>query len=312
MKNKKVIVTTTINEPTKATLEYCKKVDWDFIIVGDTKTPHESYTSLSKEYSQLIYLHPDEQELLYPELSQVLGWKTIQRRNIGFVHAYKLGYEIMATVDDDNIPYDNWGVDIKVHNIIETDIYTTENIVFDPLSPTKYSNLWHRGFPIQLLKYRNLIQYSGKDKIKVFIQANLWDGDPDIDAICRLSNSPMVKFDPDIKPYSSSCEFIPFNSQNTILSTLILKHYFMFPFIGRMDDIWGGYILQHFIGSGNIIFDKPTVYQERNTQDLIKNLNDEIFGYRNTLELLNNINNFESYLPIKSLEAFKIYQSYFN
>ena len=134
MKNKKVIVTTTINEPTKATLEYCKKVDWDFIIVGDTKTPHESYTSLSKEYSQLIYLHPDEQELLYPELSQVLGWKTIQRRNIGFVHAYKLGYEIMATVDDDNIPYDNWGVDIKVHNIIETDIYTTENIVFDPLS----------------------------------------------------------------------------------------------------------------------------------------------------------------------------------
>ena len=46
---KKIIVTTTINEPTEATLKYCQKKDWDFIIVGDTKTPHNSYISLQKK-----------------------------------------------------------------------------------------------------------------------------------------------------------------------------------------------------------------------------------------------------------------------
>ena len=46
----KCIVTTTINEPTKATLEFCKKEDWTFIIVGDTKTPEASYRKLEIAY----------------------------------------------------------------------------------------------------------------------------------------------------------------------------------------------------------------------------------------------------------------------
>ena len=43
---KKIIVTTTIKEPTKAILKFCEKKDWSFIIVGDKKTPHESYYKL--------------------------------------------------------------------------------------------------------------------------------------------------------------------------------------------------------------------------------------------------------------------------
>ena len=49
----KAIVTTTIHKPTSATLEYCKKTEednWHFIIVGDTKTPHEDYKDLEKRY----------------------------------------------------------------------------------------------------------------------------------------------------------------------------------------------------------------------------------------------------------------------
>jgi hypothetical protein len=48
---KKFIVTTTINEPTKATLKFCniaKEKDWTFVIVGDTKTPHHLYNELQK------------------------------------------------------------------------------------------------------------------------------------------------------------------------------------------------------------------------------------------------------------------------
>ena len=79
---KKYIVTTTINSPTEATLKFteiAKRDGWNFIVVGDTKTPHEEYEKLD-----CIYLHPDKQAELYPELSEAIGWKTIQRRNISY------------------------------------------------------------------------------------------------------------------------------------------------------------------------------------------------------------------------------------
>ena len=84
----KFIVTTTINKPTVATLKYCEiavKKNWKFVIVGDLKTPHAEYKAL--ENDNVIYLSPEQQESFCKELSDVIGWKTIQRRNIGFVYA---------------------------------------------------------------------------------------------------------------------------------------------------------------------------------------------------------------------------------
>ena len=75
---KKAIVTTTINPPTKASLAYAAKRDWDFIVVGDTKTPHADYEALDG----CIYLSPEKQENIDKSLSDMLGWKTIQRRDL--------------------------------------------------------------------------------------------------------------------------------------------------------------------------------------------------------------------------------------
>ena len=72
---KKFIVTTTINSPTIATLKFCKIADdkdWTFLIIGDTKTPHEEYRKLEKEFENIIYLSPESQELHYKELSDAL------------------------------------------------------------------------------------------------------------------------------------------------------------------------------------------------------------------------------------------------
>ena len=77
-----------------------------------------------------------------------------------------------------------------------------------------------------------------------------------------------------------------------------------------MDDIWGGYILQKFFPN-NLIYNVASVYQDRNPQDLITNLEKEIIGYRNTLNLINNLNNFESFLPEKTLEFYKEYRKCF-
>lgn len=78
-----------------------------------------------------------------------------------------------------------------------------------------------------------------------------------------------------------------------------------------MDDIWGSYVMQyHFPNS--VIYTKASVYQARNPQDLVKNLENEIIGYRKTLNLLDNIHDYENLLPQETLSYFKIYQTYFS
>ena len=310
---KKFIITTTINEPTEATIKFCKiadEKDFTFVIIGDTKTPHDSYKNLVDVYNNVVYLSPVDQEILYPELSEIIGWKTIQRRNIGFVYAYQNGADVVATVDDDNIPYENWGDNILLGQEIEVDEYeNTSCPYFDALSTTEHNDLWHRGFPIEYLQVKNNIEYKGKTKVTPMVQAEFWDGDPDIDAICRLSNKPIVKFN-SFEPFTTK-QLTPFNSQNTFIHRDVLKYYSVFPYTGRMDDIWGSYVLQHHFPN-SVIFAKASVYQARNPQDLVRNLENEVIGYRNTLNLLDNLKNYWGLLPDKTVEYFNIYQKYFN
>lgn len=303
-----LIVTTTINKPTKATLEFCKKKKFDFLIVGDLKTPHQDYIKLEKKHKNVKYLHPNDQNKLFGKLSKAIGWNCIQRRSIGFVYAYKNNYEIVASVDDDNIPYSEWGKKIYVGKKIEIDLYNVKSPVFDPLSVTNTKHLWHRGFPIEYLQKRHKITHLGKKLRKVMVQADLWDGDPDVDAISRITYKPLVKYKK-IRPFGSK-KISPFNSQNTFLHRDVLKYYMMLPFVGRMDDIWPSYLIQKKFPN-TLVYCKASVYQERNPQDVIKNLENEIFGYRNTLKFIKNINNLKRVLPKKTYKAFKIYQSCF-
>lgn len=278
---KKYIVLTTINEPTKATIAFSKMNDWKLIVVGDLKTPHESYKNID-----CIYLSPQQQENKYKDLSDYIGWKSIQRRNLGFIEAWNLGADLIATVDDDNIPYDNWGKKIVVSQNINALMYKTDNCVFDPLSATNNNNLWHRGFPIELINVKNHIDKPTVTNIQPLIQANLWDGDPDIDAIYRLPFKPEVNFS--IDEFYFSNKIAPFNSQNTIIHREVLPYYAMIPNIGRMDDIWASYFVQQkFLNS--VVFGEATVYQDRNQQDLVKNLKDEIVGYYFTLKLIKHL-----------------------
>ena len=308
----KFIVTTTINSPTIATKKFCKiaeEKNWMFIIVGDTKTPHDEYFELQDNHNNFKYVHPQEQMDLYPVLSDAIGWKSIQRRNIGLILAYDLGAKIIATIDDDNIPYDNWGDEVLVGEWHEVDIYDHKIYnVFDPISTTNHKDLWHRGYPIECVPNKNEIEYKGKGDRKVLIQADFWDGDPDIDALCRLSKMPVCKFD-NFKPFSSN-QIAPFNSQNTFLHRDVIPYYAVLPHAGRMDDIWGAYIVQKFF-PWSVVYNKATVYQDRNVQDLVTNLENEVIGYRNTLNLLNDLDNFTNYLPEDTLKFWEVWRAQF-
>jgi hypothetical protein len=192
---------------------------------------------------------------------------------------------------------------------IEVDYYENTSFnIFDPLSATNQKQLWHRGYPIEALQKKNNILYLGKKKITPLIQADLWDGDPDIDAICRLSKKPIVKFE-QFKPFGSN-QLAPFNSQNTFIAREAIPYYTVLPHTGRMDDIWGSYIAQFYFPQ-SVIYNQATVYQDRNVQDLVTNLENEVIGYRNTLKMLNDLSNFETYLPEKAKTFWKTYRKQF-
>ena len=220
-----------------------------------------------------------------------------------------MGAEIVATVDDDNIPLENWGKELYVGNEVEVDYYTTDLDVFDPIFVTEHKNLWHRGFPLQYVSKRNA-KLIGKKKVSCLVQADFWNGDPDIDAICRLEHKPMCFFDDKYFPMASNT-FSPFNSQNTFFTREALKNYMVIPYpgIGRMDDIWPSYYMQSL--GYNVIYNKATVFQDRNIQDLMNNMKMEYIGYEKTVDLLEDLrkdkNNYFNYLPKESIEVLNKY-----
>ena len=80
--------------------------------------------------------------------------------------------------------------------------------------------------------------------------------------------------------------------------------------VGRMDDIWGGYVLQFYFPN-SLVYNKASVYQQRNKQDLVTNLEKEILGYRYTTDLIQKLNDWESVVPKETLEYWEAYRECF-
>jgi len=302
---KKVIVTTTIYPPTLAIEKFQKMPDWDLVVAGDKKTPRDY------KLEKGLYISPEMQESYDKQLSDAIGWNCIQRRNFGLLYAHDMGADIVAVVDDDNIPYDHWGKNLYIGKKVEANYYSTVLPAFDPIGATNEKKLWHRGYPLQLIPKRD---YSRKEERTVTcdIQADFWNGDPDIDAICRMEHAPECRFDDSCFPIASNAP-APFDSQNTFFKGSLLKDYFLFPHIGRMDDIWSSYYLQS--KGKKVVFGKPSVYQQRNEHDLIRDMKMEYIGYENNLNLLKglreNPDNILNYLPEESVKAFRLYKEHF-
>lgn len=282
-------------------MKFSKMKDWKLIIVGDTKTPANLYKDID-----CIYLTPEYQSKTYQRISDMLGWQTSGRRNIGFIEAYKLGAEIIALSDDDNIPYDNWGTNLLIGQEVEVDYIETDEEVFDPLSATEYPWLWHRGFPIQLIHGRNN-KSAIKRKIKPLIQVDLWDGDPDVDSLERIIYKPNVKF----KKFTPFCsnKISPFDSQNTFIHRDLIQYFMLLPDVGRVDDIWGSYLLQMTYKTLEpyIVYNNASVLQIRNEHDLLNDFKLETFSYHNGLNFIQG-----KYTTPKLEEIYKVYRSYFN
>ena len=291
------IATTTINKPTEALKKFANNKNCKLIVALDKK-------SKPFKLKNSIVLSTEYQNKKWPKLSKLVGWNCIQRRNFAILEAYDRGAEIIALIDDDNIPYKNWFKGILLDKKISSKLIRINKKVFDPVGFTNHKNLWHRGYPLELINGREYKKI-GTKMIKPDIQANFWNGDPDVDAITRFVFAPECKFLKKYFPFHSK-KISPFNSQNTLLNRNVIKDYFLFPHVGRMDDIWAAYYVtsKKYV----VVYGKPTVYQKRNVHNYLTDFKNETVGYNNNLKLIEDLyknpENIYNYLPINSAKAF--------
>src|ERR1700691_3341547 len=116
----KAIVTTTINPPTEALRKFAAMPGWFLIVAGDTNTPSDWHLP------GVIYLSPSFQTDYDKKLSDAIGWKSLQRRNFALLYAHSMGSDVVAVVDDDNIPYDDWGTNLMIGREVEVNCYTVD------------------------------------------------------------------------------------------------------------------------------------------------------------------------------------------
>jgi len=299
------IATTTINRPTQALKNFAKNPNCKLIVALDKK-------SKPFKLKNSVVLSTQYQEKKWKKLSDLIGWNCIQRRNFAILEAYQRGAKVIALIDDDNIPYKNWFDEILINKRIKCSEVKTNKLFFDPIGYTNYPNLWHRGYPLELINNRKY-KKAKKNFFTPDIQANFWDGDPDIDAVCRMIYKPECKFKKKYFPFFSK-KISPFNSQNTLISRKVVKDYFLFPHIGRMDDIWASFYVQSL--GYKVVYSKSTVYQKRNVHNLINDFKQENIGYKNSFNLLKSLKKnsdlIENFLPKKSFDAFREWKKIIN
>jgi hypothetical protein len=289
---KTVLVTTTINVPTVLRKYRELGPDVPFIIALDQKTTAkgDELQQLDRELGNCQWLMPWRQQQLYPALSDAIGWNCVQRRNIAILEAAKLKPDIIVSIDDDNAPKGDYFNEIEAAFTQPQSARVAKGKWFN-LGALAKDSYTYRGFPRSAVPFA-ASSPNGRPH-KIGIVNGLIYGDPDINAIERLTRDPQVtdyhRFTADGIVTDPKQTWTPINSQNTAYLAELAPLMLVLPRVGRYDDIWGSYIAQRVLAGTDyhILFGKPHVHQDRNQQDLLKNLEDEILGMRYTEALIN-------------------------
>ena len=306
--SEKWVVVTTINHPTDSIKKLTELPEpWKIVVIGDKKTKNEEWNSYSNS-QKLIFLSIKSQLNLNYKTTQYIPYNSYTRKNIGYLYAIEHGAKEIYETDDDNI---FTTFEQLYQNFNSTKISYAENSITTMVNPYAYfgrPSVWPRGFRLYdiNLDHEKKFYITNPDFIlsKPLVYQGLANGDPDVDAIFRLTRAnaynpirldfyemhPLLYF---------PGNYIPINSQNTRYL------YQAFPAIAlpttvafRVCDIWRGFILERFIWgyNGTVLFHKPTVFQKRNVHDYYEDFKDEealYYGLEDILKGLNDDDNKE-------------------
>jgi hypothetical protein len=275
------IVSTSIHSEPDAYVYWARQ--GDLIVAGDRNTSRDLLHFVNDIGGQ--YLTPHDQE--HWAFSDDIGWHTIQRRNAAIMQAYVDGYDFIMTVDDDNFPASEILVEEHAKLIGTAPLTVKETYILD-IGKSVVPQVRQRGVPL------------GRTDAPVRYTANFTNatiavsqchilGDPDCDAITRITEDPTVSGVLDGSFTVAPHTWCPFNSQATLWDGTLAPLMAVLPGeVDRHDDIWAAYIAERIFPVLNVALHvgNPHVHQRRNHHDPINDLRREMYGLERTYTLL--------------------------
>jgi hypothetical protein len=271
------IVVTSISAPNdvlRSLAAQAAEHDAELIVVGDAKSPADF------ELAGCRFLGLDHQRSLNLDFAVACPTGHYARKNVGYLDAIARGARRIVETDDDNQPRPDFLADrpraVASRHVVGGGWINVYRYFTD-------EQIWPRGFPLDALQealpdFDDLRQAT----IDCPIQQGLADGNPDVDAIYRLLNPAEIRFRDDRRVALGRGTWCPFNSQNTTwwpdaFALLYLPSHCSF----RMTDIWRGFVAQRIAWENgwHVLFHPATVWQDRNSHDLMRDFEDEVPGY---------------------------------
>ncbi|MEK9148070.1 MAG: hypothetical protein AAB650_01395, partial [Patescibacteria group bacterium] len=257
---------------------------------------------------------PKDQERF--ESSVPIGWKTPRRRPIAWLRAIELKPDVIISVDDDNIPpddyFDTW------YSVLTSSVTQTVLPVPGAREPVWHNYLrssdapiefYPRGFPIPFRgPAKTVIAAAAKpipqQEIGLFQGISL--GDPDIDSLTRMvypKRMPLKAISE--KNYCLRDVWSPYNMQSTAYRPILFGLPILWPHNGRFDDIYASFAFQKLLFNNRkyAYVGDPINLQDRGVRNTLKlDFPEEIHGHLGSHEVWSRLNEIEETDSARFLE----------
>lgn len=295
------------------------------IVIPDRKTPRQLYDAAAaarKRGISVVVPTPAEQEHLLRRLGapDLIPWNSDGRRNVGYLLAWMSGAEYVVSIDDDNLP--SCADMLSRHAVVTAppalhDVVSCESGWFNPCDLLELERpdirVFSRGFPYSRRGPIREHPARRRGEAVVRVNAGLWSGDPDVDAVTRLAIGPTVRVAPVEAVVLDRQTWAPINTQNTAVHRDALPAYWFVRMghrllgleLDRFGDILSGYFVQacaKHLGHA-VRFGDPVTCHERNRHVLLDDLTKELPGILVLEHLL-------EWLPACTLEGLSYVDTY--
>jgi hypothetical protein len=294
------IVVTSINPPTPTIHKLAALPGWRVVVIGDTKTPKDW------AWPNVTYLDIAAQRALGFSTEQLTKTRAYTRKNLGYLYAVLHGARVIYETDDDNALQEadvvlarralregaplpslrRWLADAAAAGggggaaagegakpLLE---YVSPALTINHHAHFGQPSTWPRGYPLEAIGEPHAGGVRERP-LRALVQQGLANGDPDMDAVFRLTRKPAAtridfSFTPAPPIALPMGAFGPYNAQNTVflhdaLWATPLPQTVEF----RVCDIWRAYYTQRLLWGvgGQLAFVAPYVYQLRNSHSYL-------------------------------------------
>ena len=281
-RTRSTVVITSIAAPTEAVRAIAAMPDRGLVVAGDRATPEPW------ECADVDYLSSVEQNRRWPALAAQVPDGCYNRKMFGYLAAIEAGAEMIIDTDDDNAPLGDWRFPEFEGRFESLDAEAGFVNVYQLFSDRP---IWPRGLPLDLIQrdFRLADRLQPAAACRVGVWQALADGDPDVDAIYRLSDGSLCDFDKRPPVSLAPGVISPYNSQNTATDAAVFELLYLPVTVSfRFTDILRSYVAQPILWRNGLRlgFLEATMRQDRNPHDLVSDLEQEIEMYRHAAHIV--------------------------